>query len=132
MWCPRPDLILEGALRDEICEALVRRVPGTESAVRPTTPQSLLDSILSWIDEHYGPDVVSIRHVSGEAAVPEARLRLHPADPGVLLSVLDLDSIRVEATTLPVGPGYRLYLGDLFSQLALVQPQSGLIRIPEH
>src|SRR5215204_2858312 len=89
----------------------------TDDKLSRTEARDWLARAAVWF-EGVGDAVLDARVVRDSEEKPVLLVVLHPAAPTVEVRLGASGRLRVSATTTPAGPGYHIYLCDLFRQLA--------------
>ena len=80
-------------------------------------PETLLDRVQSWLEEHAGEPMESARLGRDSQDNPAVLVSLHPCAEDVEIAVPEPGRVSVSAKTSTVGPGYHAFLCDLLHRL---------------
>jgi hypothetical protein len=80
-------------------------------------PETWLDRLRSWLEEHAGEPLESVRIGQDDRDSPAVIVNLHPCAEDVEMVVPEAGRLVVSAKTSTVGPGYHAYLCDLMHRL---------------
>lgn len=83
----------------------------------PEDPETWLDRVQAWLEEHAGEPMERVRLGRGNQDNPVALANLHPGAEDVEIAVPEAGRVAVSAKTSTVGPGYHAFLCDLLHRL---------------
>ena len=80
-------------------------------------PEAFLDRLQSWLEEHAGEPLESVRLGRDGEDRPAVVVSLHPCAEDVEIAVPEPGRVAITAKTSTVGPGYHAFLCDLLHRL---------------